>query len=159
MMLLRESQRSDKRTGEISEVSKITNKIAFRVKNKWNSFNCQEKLVYIVDYPLQLILDLTIQPVDKPLMHPKQMAIYPLTYVWAIMYQMGVFWQDVSLGKDLKVKLCQLTLPIQLLVSLVVFVAWESYKPHPRIVCLSIKFLDILTTDMFHINLVDGRIS
>jgi hypothetical protein len=63
------------------------------------------KFMWFIDWPIQLLIDCTIPPVDRPLIHPKALALFPFTYIWANLYFMGYFWIDLKLTEKFSLKL------------------------------------------------------
>jgi Ca2+/Na+ antiporter len=76
-----------------------------RFSTSFTSAKGFNKCLWFIDFPLQFIIDCTIPPVDRPLIHPKALALYPFTYIWANLYFMGYFWLDLKFTDTFSLKL------------------------------------------------------
>lgn len=128
------SQPSSTHACTLNPWNKTFLKAHHRFSSSFTSAKGFNKVLWFLDFPLQFIIDCTIPPVDRPLIHPKALALYPFTYVWANLYFMGYFWLDLKFTHTFSLKVLYVLLPIQILTAVLILVYHEGVKPAPRTV-------------------------
>lgn len=68
-----------------STVKVSAKKIIRRVNIQWKEAGVLGKIIYIIEYPLNNIVAMTVPPVEKPLIHQKLICLYSFTTVWAFL--------------------------------------------------------------------------
>lgn len=99
------SQGSNAESYTINPWNKTFLKAHHRFSTNFTQAKGFNKFMWFIDWPIQFIIDCTIPPVDRPLIHPKALALFPFTYIWTNLYFMGYFWVDLKFTDQFSVKL------------------------------------------------------
>jgi Ca2+/Na+ antiporter len=99
------SQGSNRESCTLNPWNKTFLKAHYRFSTNFTQAKGFNKFMWFIDWPIQFIIDCTIPPVDRPLIHPKALALFPFTYIWTNLYFMGYFWIDLKFTDKFSLKL------------------------------------------------------
>lgn len=123
------------------DYSRILLKVKKRARTNWKDGNFFTRTLLVLTSPFEMIIYLTVPPVEDPLLHPNQIYIYPFTSIFVIGFTQKIWNKRMELF-GIEIQGWWVLLMLSILLSIAVLTRRKSdFKARPRKLMLVVSIV------------------